>query len=392
MTDRSPPTEADLLTPPGTGGIAVIRIRGPRAVDIVTAHFRSSKNVPLQHVAPSRIVLGRFSDHNEEIDDVLVTVAQSPDQGAVIDLCSHGSLRVVERILLALQAGGASVVRAKESPTPNWPVENHIQAEAMRNLWHAPTRRAARFLANQRISLPDYLHRVRRESQRDPDAAADKLTELRKRYELGRFLVHGVTVTIAGPPNAGKSTLANQLFSEATSLVSPLPGTTRDWVSEPVAIEGVPVHLLDTAGVRATDDAIEREAVTRALDRIVQADLVIVVVDGSLPPDRAAWNMMCDATESARTITAINKSDLGSAWPADALPESLSRNTLAISAATGQRINDLRRLILHALGLSHWDESAPCPFTSRQTDFLDALISGLRASNKANEALWEELI
>src|SRR6185369_3585796 len=215
-------------------------------------------------------------------------------------------------------------------------------------------------------------------------------------YQEGRVLRDGISVIIAGKPNAGKSSLLNTLLSEKRAIVTSLPGTTRDIIEEVVSIRGLPVRLLDTAGICVSDDPVESEGISRALARIPSADLVIILLDGSRPFDQDDV-LSFEAVGSTSHLTVINKSDLPSRLvvPDAYLPE----QPHFISTASGEGIDSLRDKIADLFLHGKLTDNRDVAFLSdvRHRDALEKVVDSLSrfaaslASNSSFELLAIDL-
>jgi tRNA modification GTPase len=248
----------------------------------------------------------------------------------------------------------------------------------------APTHRAAMWLAHQQTALPEMLGRCIQRLEPDERSAGDavkqELNLLLERCESARRLVEGATLVIAGPPNAGKSSLANQLFGQRQSIVSEQPGTTRDWVAEPAAVEGVPIVLTDTAGLRATDDSIEQASIERGLKRVTEADLALLVLDGSEPMTAAcqhAVRLVRGARGAARTVLVISKCDLPRRLALSSPDSEGWAGHAEVSAVFGHGLDRLGRAIVEGLGLGGWTEATPAVWTRRQYAGVSAAVAQL---------------
>jgi tRNA modification GTPase len=172
--------------------------------------------------------------------------------------------------------------------------------------------------------------------------ALDEIGSLLDGFDEGRILREGISVLIVGKPNAGKSSLLNRLLKENRAIVTHIPGTTRDIIEETVNLGGLAVRLLDTAGIRHTDDVVEREGISRALDKIPLADLVLFVLD-SARPFNVEDRLILDAVKGKTAIAVLNKNDLPVTLELPAEMEEMPR--VALSAGTGAGIDGLRELI-----------------------------------------------
>jgi len=251
-----------LLTAPGAAAIAVVRLSGPGVEAFLSRHF--SRPVPT-----GRCVHGILRDGERIIDDAVAVRS-----GDVLDLNLHGGVWVVRSALQFAQSEGFAIsdLMATDGPTEIW-------QEVLRALPHARTEQAVRMLLTQ-------------------PAAWESISDPRKILgdSSGKWLIQTPRVAIVGPANVGKSTLANQLFGQTRSITADLPGTTRDWVGEIANLDGLAVMLLDTPGIRATNDPIEDAAIAGSAEQVRAADLVVLVFDQSAELDRA----MLDAYPTCR--------------------------------------------------------------------------------------------
>ena len=380
---RGPRNHSRLLTPAGTGAIGLIRIAGPDAARILSRVFR-----PTGHPAANssgkrrgsifegnRLRYGTLIDAEEVIDDVLVTCVGSDDPVA-FDISAHGGVRIVERILELLEREGAPLQTACEASNKFRPTRSVIEREALEMLGMAKTVRCARFVAWQRKHLAARIEALNSGDEANSSLAHQELRVMRDRFRGARHLIDGATLTIAGPPNSGKSTLFNRLMGRTAAIVSPHAGTTRDWVRGEIDLEGVPITLIDTAGRRDAADSLEKDAMARGASIGREADVQVLLVDGSqpLPVDFQATfappaNVYC--------IPVVNKMDLKAAWRMEELSEYLGTDVsepLAISAVRGDGVGNLGQGILEALGFKDWIEDAPAAFTARQDDLMARML------------------
>lgn len=353
---RPSPTLAAILTPTGQGGIAILHVAGPRAFELAGALFRPKNGGA---VAPDarRLRYGHIVDGDEVVDEVLVRLVPAAGAGEDrVEVNCHGGLVAVQRVLECFARRGVETVepQAFMQRTARGPLE----AEAAAALQHAATPLGAEVLLDQ---LDGALERALRALpwERPADAAA-ALRALLATERLGRALWQPLRVALVGPVNAGKSSLFNALAREDRMIVSPTPGTTRDAVSALVALGGLPVRLTDTAGEREAGSAIEREAIARARAAAAEADLAVLVLDGSEahePPTRLV---------NAAGLVALNKRDLGLAPWARALPKAV-----AVSAMRGEGLDALAAAIGAALvGEAAREPGQAVVFTERQGRLL----------------------
>jgi len=358
-----PAAIARLQTPPGRGGIAVIALTGPDRQAVLSQAFRplaSHADAPTDDIQ-----LGKLIDGNGDVLDEVI-VARS-DQGT-IEINIHGGPAVARAALGRLAELGADLApaapAAEDSFTlahPNWD-NPAIGREMLEVLPGAASELVAAAISQQWSTGLSEL-------ASDSGASAHQLRRASGRLGIMRKLLDPPDVVLVGPPNVGKSTLANVLVGREVSIVHHTPGTTRDWVREQALLDGVPVWLTDTAGLFEFPDdpyGVEAESVRRARHRAEQADLVLLISAGDTPTETPDW---LHATSLLRIAA---KSDLAApTGPFD----------LAVSAETGDGLDDLRNAILAALGLANIDPTAPAAFTQRQADELALAADSLNQDN-----------
>lgn len=384
-------TSALLLTPPGTGAIGVVRVVGPEAPAIVAELFhpasrgiepaRTSAQAPACGSLPDgeRLAYGLLVIDDEVVDDVVVSRSTAGALPAV-DICAHGGVRVVERILEALARRDAPLCEAGESRPPIWPVRNLIEDDAASVMASAKTARAVRFLAWQRRHLPEELSRAASFCRTDAARAQRVLVAAMERFDAAWTLIDGATVAIVGPPNTGKSTLFNALIGRSVTIVSSHTGTTRDWVDESVEMDGIPVRLVDTAGWQDETSQLESRAIASGLAISEQADVCLLVLDGSQLPSQESQELLRASRSFRRTLVLLNKADLGcvsSGLPSARAGSPDNAVVLRVSALTGSGLDQLAHEILRLLGFADWVDTAPTFFTPRQRDIGARVLSDL---------------
>jgi len=374
-----------IATPPGRGGIGVVRLSGPDARLVVArlvGHHGDlePRHATLTHVrlpAPS-VVEGKTDatiGSPAAIDHAVVTYFPGPHSYTgedVVELSAHGSPVILRAIVTAATECGARLAQPGEFTLRGF-LNGRIdlpQAEAVADLVDAVTPLQARVAFDQlqgtltrvigemHAALFDLIARLEASvdfpeegyhfAARDGLAAAlDDLLLAMSRLladaARGRIVREGLQVAIVGKPNVGKSSLFNALVGAARAIVTDVPGTTRDLVTEVVDLDGLRVTLVDTAGLRETDDVVEAEGVARSKGARAVADLTIVVLDGSRPFDDSDQRIVDEAIGSKRLI-AVNKADLPAAWRAPAWPSP----AVAVAATTGAGLDRLRHEIARA--------------------------------------------
>jgi tRNA modification GTPase len=412
-----------IATPHGRGGIGVVRLSGPAAGAIAQALVGRTRAFRPRRATFARLAGGTLAAGatGHVADHVVVTHFPEPASYTgqdVTEISAHGSPVVLRGILQAATAAGARLAAPGEFTLRahlNGKVDL-VQAEAVADLINAATPLQARTAFDQlegtltgcirgiEATLFDLIARL--EASLDfPDegyhfvdaittaqeiaAVRDRLEALVRTAARGRIVREGLHVVILGTPNAGKSSLFNALVNAHRAIVTAIPGTTRDLLSEQAEIEGLSVTLVDTAGIRDTDDEVEREGVARARGAASVADLRLVVIDGSRPLDVADRALL--DTPAPRVIV-VSKCDLPAAWPREAL----YTESVEVSALTG---SGLDRLAAHlSLTLSAEDAARDVPMVTnvRHVALLERartrLETGLAALADTRGAIPEEFL
>jgi len=364
------PTLAAILTPLGQGGIAVLKVLGPRAIELVREVFRakSARNLVPD---PSCLYYGHIVEGGQILDEVLVRFVPAANGPEAVEVNCHGGVVAVQEVLRLLVSRGVEAVGAEALIEAE---ASLLEAEARKALLKAPTRLGAEVLLWQLGgALADALRRL---PWGEPKLVAAELTALLATARFGRALWQPSTVALVGPTNAGKSTLFNALAREERMIVSPEPGTTRDAVRAEVALEGIPVWLTDTAGEREPTSPVEDEAIERSARAAAEADLAVVVLDGSAP-EPVGLKRLGEALADRPSLVAMNKADLGVSDWAEALG-----GAVVISAATGQGLDELQGKMVAALvGDYRWEPGRPVVFTERQARLLGRAVEALGAGD-----------
>ena len=416
---QSVDTIVALSTPPGRSGIGVIRLSGPQSLEIARRLVHDESFTPeANHVQLKSV---RDLESNEILDRALITYFKAPHSFTgedVIELSCHGSpvlLRQLVDAILTLDARlagpGEFTLRALAHGRLNL-----SQAEAVRDLINAQTSAAARQAARQmngelstflqplKDTLLDII--VPLESSLEfveddlPDVAFERISQklsdlssnlkkLAATFRAGRLLRDGLKVTLVGRPNVGKSSLFNGLLVVDRAIVTSVPGTTRDTLSEVVNIQGIPVLLTDTAGVRTSDDQIEALGVERTRRAIADADLVVVVLDNSEPLSTEDKEVLAGVADCL-SLVVFNKSDLPAAVHTI---NNQSLNGLAVSAITGAGLEDLRAAIIGPFADRDSHDTGLLITDARHYDLLRRAQSALVAADSSlAQHLSEELI
>ncbi len=374
-------TIAAIATPLGEGGLALVRISGPEALAVADRCFvpagRHSRK-PGQ-AASHTLHYGRIVRNGRTVDEVLCAVMRAPrtyTRQDTVEITCHGGLLAAKAVLEAVLESGARLAEPGEF-TKRAFLNGRLdlaQAEAVADLIHARTELALAAAQEQLAGkLSARIHQVREDLLQvlahleahidfpEEDIAPDTREGLQHRLEQalefmdrllqtaneGRILRRGIRAAIVGRPNAGKSSLLNQLLGQDRAIVSPIPGTTRDTIEETANIRGVPVVLVDTAGLRQARDPIEAEGIRRSHESLARAELILHVLDASEPLTEEDERFLSEFAAKKR-ILVRNKTDLPPRWPAEALrarwPES-PPPLVNVSCRTGEGIEALKDAI-----------------------------------------------
>ena len=357
-------TICTVLTPPGAGGIALLRVDGPKTISIVQSVFRPRSGRGVTLAATNRVRYGALVIDGETIDEVLLTVIPTSQTHAV-EIACHGGVRVIERVLVALIGLGAEFVEGDSTLELAWPADTMIEREALDALCRARTSQSVRFAARQRTELVRELTSIAEDCAGSPDRAASRIDALIATAPSAMHLVNGAAVALIGPPNSGKSSLFNAMVGRAAAVVSPVAGTTRDWVCANVEMDGVPITLIDTAGIHETHSSLEAIALKRGQAVADGADLLVLVLDGSIPP-HVDGPSFAPQPLSPRMV-AVTKSDREPAWHACTDLEAPAQR-IHVSAITGEGVAQLAQAIAHELCPASVQSAGASLFTTRQVE------------------------
>lgn len=400
----------------------MVRLSGSRALEIAQRIVRDEHFFPEPGQARLRYL--RNPANGEILDQALVTYFRSPgsftgeDQ---VEFSCHGSPAVVELLLEAilkldarLAAPGEFTLRALGNGRISL-----SQAEAIRDLIDAQTGAAVRQASRQlRGEISHRLQPIKESLLKivvplessiefvEDDLPATATEELKKKlaalcfeiekladtFAAGRVLKEGLRVALVGTPNAGKSSLFNRLLAYERAIVTEIPGTTRDSLTEPVNINGVPVWFTDTAGLRQGGDSIESMGIERTWRVAADADLVVLVIDGSRQPGAEEDDLLKETKEGSRVV-AVNKSDLSSFDDNTQELRVTTPQALSISAKTGQGIDELKTAILAPFVSTGWADDGLLITNARHHDLLRRTAVALRSSSELlTEGASEELV
>ncbi len=411
-----------IATPPGEGGIGVVRISGLRALDFAShvARLRSGKSlqdlrthtmaladVCSQSMAPHGPLESESRTHSF-IDEALVVVMRRPHSFTgedVVEVQCHGGPVILDQLCRALMSAGARLAEPGEF-TKRAFLNGRLdlaQAEAVLDTIRAKTARSLRIAQSQRrgelshevegtrtalvVALAhieaaldfaeEDIEFVRQdELMRVLDETAIRLRRMVQSGQEGRIWREGAAVAILGRPNVGKSSLMNALLRSDRAIVTPVPGTTRDMLEEVVSIEGIPVRLFDTAGIRATDDEVEAEGIRRSQLAWEEADLALILLDGSQPLSESD-RVLLARQEASIALLVINKCDL---------PRRLTKEEIEAVCPVNAGVLDISAKM--QIGLDHLRDAIRSRLTpSRLESQEGVLVTNLRHAAALERAL-----
>jgi tRNA modification GTPase len=386
-----------LATALGSGSIAVIRMSGPDAIVIINRVFRG-KN--LEKVSANTIHFGRIVDGDREFDQVLVSVFKSPHSYTgenYIEISCHANPFIVDDIIEVLMNHGAKAAKSGEYTLRAF-LNGKLdlsQAEAVAGIIQAKSRFGIKNsldqlngrLASRILHVRQQLIEILGLMEIDLDFSEEELEiiptvqiisrlleiekdlkDLKTSYNYAKLLEGGIHLTIIGEPNAGKSTLLNQLLGENRAITSHIPGTTRDTIHENIVINDVLIKLVDTAGLRKTRNELESEGIRRTKSQASQSDIVLLVVDGSDPISDNSLNLVIESVNwiKGQVLLVANKIDKGFNQETKGKLSSLKRPLVTISAINGEGLKELERSIVEQVSSGFEKYSDDLIITSRR--------------------------
>ncbi|MDR4497536.1 MAG: GTP-binding protein [Candidatus Scalindua sp.] len=363
-------TIASIVTPLGEGGIGVIEVSGPRSLEIVNAVFRGKNKRDLRTAESKSLHYGKIYLNERIVDEVIIHILRKKDSFTGEDLVEvncHGGIQAVKKTLECIVFAGAKKVNWQELADRSYLNDkiDLIQKEAYREIPQAKTRLSAKVLLDQyNGSLSSCLEKLvkRLECENNINRHMimyihDRLKEIGKTAAFGCALTSPKRVIIAGRPNVGKSTLINSLLRVERTIVHEEPGTTRDAVDILVSIRGIPFTIVDTAGIRETEDTVEKLGVAEARNQLRKADKIVYILDNSNPienEDRELIESIMGISEDYPThndahknhlIFVINKIDLPQKLDVSLLEIEHSFPLCRISALESKGLSDLEETL-----------------------------------------------
>ena len=367
-------TIAAISTPRGEGGIGIVRISGNNALDILEKIFKPKSGKAIKGLRNYSINYGHIFDGKTLVDEVLVSIMKAPNtytREDIVEINCHGGFVITEKVLEVVLKNGARIAEIGEFTRRAF-LNGRIdltQAEAVIDLIHGKTEKSVSLSLNQlRGDLKEQIEHLKKlvldvaahinvvldypeEGIDDPlpehlvenlQEVLDTTARLIRSYDKGKMIKEGIKTAIVGKPNVGKSSILNSVLKEERAIVTHVAGTTRDVIEEVVNLKGIPLVLVDTAGIRKTDDLVENIGVEKSKKLIESADLILFVVDGSRPLDEEDMKIH-EAIKAEKVIGILNKIDIKE--DIDLSPLTKISKWLEISAIKNQGIDEMEEEI-----------------------------------------------
>ena len=377
-------TIASISTAPGIGGIGIIRMSGEKSFEILGKIFQAKTPQNIENIKGYTMKYGHIIENNEIVDEVLVSYFKAPKSYTAENMCeinSHGGNVIVKRILEICLKNGAKLAEPGEF-TKRAFLNGRIdltQAESVIDVINAKSDKEAKsgikqlegFLSKEiksikqeildvlvnievTIDYPEYdTPDVQEKELREMlTSVGSKLEKLEKSFDNGKILKNGIKTAIIGKPNAGKSSLLNAILKEDRAIVTDIAGTTRDTIEEFVTINGIPLKLVDTAGIRTASDEVEKIGIEKSIKQAEESDLIIAIFDSSKELTKEDLEIL-NLIKNKKSIILLNKSDLKSVVTEnDKKIKSVSENIIKISALNKTGIDLLYKKIAEMFNLN----------------------------------------
>ena len=417
MINHEDDTIVALATPSGEGAISIIRLSGKNSFASVDNIFKGK--IKIADAQSHTIHYGKIiSSINEIIDDVLVSVFKNPNSFTgedSVEISTHGSPLIIQKIISELLRFDVRLAEPGEFTKRaffNGKIDL-AQSEAVADVISSRTEASLRGARNQLDgllsqkvdSLREMLVNTSSLIELELDFAEEdvefmsldqikknistiisEIEELLKSYSFGRVIRDGVNVALVGKPNVGKSSLLNYILKESRAIVSEIPGTTRDIIREDVSIDGILYKLFDTAGIRLTEDAVEKEGVLRSREAVSKADIVLFINDAINGFDDLLYNQLLGLTSEERIVKVTNKIDL--------ILDDSENSDIKVSALTGKGIDKLFAILKErAIGSKSYSEKTAIVTNQRHFNSLNkAKENLLNAEKSISERMTGEFI
>ena len=410
-------TIASISTAPGIGGIGIIRMSGENSFKIIEKIFKPKTEQKIEEIKGYTIKYGNIVENGQVVDEVLVSYFKAPKSYTTENMCeinSHGGNVIIRKILELCLKNGADLAEPGEF-TKRAFLNGRIdlaQAESVIDVINAKSDKEAKsgikqlegFLSREiktikqeildvlvnvevTIDYPEYDTPEVEENEMKAmlNSVRNKLEKLEKSFDNGKILKEGIRTAIIGKPNAGKSSLLNAILKEERAIVTDIAGTTRDTIEEFVTVNGIPLKLVDTAGIRQASDAVEKIGVEKSIKQAEEADLIIAIFDSSKDLTDEDLEIL-KLIEKRNTIILLNKSDLNSVITEDdSRFKNVSKNILKISALNKTGIEELYEIISQMFNLNEINFDNDLLITNiRHKNIISKALENVK---KANEAL-----
>ena len=414
-------TIAAIATAPGEGGIGIIRISGPKSLEVAEDIFFSMSGKKISEYPARTLIFGNIKDGDKKIDEVLVAYMKGPNSYTaedVVEINCHGGFISVKRILELVLSKDVRLAEAGEF-TKRAFLNGRIdlsQAEAVIDVINAKTDKAHEVAENQldgslsnrirefRDKVTELLAQVEvaidypeediefiayttlEEKTRELNKDIKKLYET---SESGKIFREGLKTVIVGKPNVGKSSLLNSILGENRAIVTDIPGTTRDVIEEFVNIKGIPLKIVDTAGIRETDDVVEKIGVEKSMASFDTADLIIMVVDSSSELSEEDREIL-EKVQGKETILLLNKTDLPQVIDEEEVKKYVNKeNIIKISALHNEGIEDVHDRIEAMVYKGDIKSSSNVIITNSR--HKDALYRAMKSAEDAMRAIEDRM-
>ncbi|OMH40365.1 tRNA uridine-5-carboxymethylaminomethyl(34) synthesis GTPase MnmE [Desulfurobacterium indicum] len=410
-------TIAAISTPLSKGAIGIVRISGKKALEILKKVFRTKSGKPKETFENRKMTYGIIVDeNNDEIDEVLAVYMKGPKTFTgedVVEIHSHGGIYVVRKILKRVLSEGARLAEPGEFTKRaflNGRIDL-VQAEAINEIINAESELSLKVavnhlkgsLSSKIESIRDMLFHLKAfieaavdfpeeeieiietgKVKEKVEKATEKIEKLLETYDDGRIIREGIKIAIAGRPNVGKSSLLNALLKEERAIVTDIPGTTRDVIEEAVTLKGIPVRLIDTAGIREAKDVVEKIGIDKTKEKLKEADIILFVIDGSTgftEEDKKIYETLKD---NPNLIVVINKKDQGLKVSC----KDFENTCVEISAKEGEGIEVLSEVVMKKLLLEPetlFKETEAMITSERHKNLLEKALKSLQNMKKSIE-------